>query len=95
MANMHKCSDCGRDTDRLGEYYMVKCHVWKAAQAKKPIRPNKDGGKMLCLTDLEKRAAHALKSSDFADPAHANQRGKRGGSFYVAASGRRVYVKKK
>lgn len=60
------CLDCGVDTNKIDEYYMVKGHVWTQAMGDKP-----DG--MLCIGCLEKRIGRRLQLQDFTE--HMNQHG--------------------
>ncbi len=53
------CMDCGVDTDKSQEYYMLKLPVWRK------INPQIDG--MLCLLCAEKRLGRRLKSTDFSN----------------------------
>lgn len=50
------CFDCGRDTFKLREYYMVRDSLWRKA---------KGGGSMLCITHLERRIGRKLNYTDF------------------------------
>lgn len=54
------CADCGRCTDKLGEFYMVRDDVWLAAG----MTP--DGG-LLCIGCLEDRLGRSLCADDFTD----------------------------
>lgn len=52
------CLDCGIDTSKAREYYMLKDEVWL------PVAP-KTG--MLCVLDVEKRLGRRLDAADFND----------------------------
>jgi hypothetical protein len=54
------CADCGVDTDKIHEYYMVHDVVWQEAGGKRDDM-------MLCVGCLEKRLGRELKPSDFSD----------------------------
>lgn len=62
--NHHKCKDCGVDTARIGEHYMLKDSVWYSAYA------HERG--MLCIGCLEKRLGRQLTKADFND-SHVNR----------------------
>jgi hypothetical protein len=64
------CVDCGADTLRLGEYYMVWRDVWAAAG------PDCDDG-MLCIGCLEARLGRRLSTLDFTDASINFNRGGR------------------
>lgn len=52
------CMDCGKDTYKSGEYYMLLNEIWcKACPT--------DGKGMLRLTCVEKRLGHKLYKNDF------------------------------
>lgn len=53
------CLDCGKDTLKAKEYYMIHNHLWKLAN------PQVHG--MLCLDCLEKRLGRELRPADFTD----------------------------
>jgi hypothetical protein len=55
--NFH-CVDCDKDTDKSGEYYMVRDEVWAASK----IEPH---GGMLCLRCLERRIGREIDGADF------------------------------
>lgn len=48
--------DCGCDTNRNEQYYMVRDGLWRS------VNPNVDG--MLCLACLEKRLCRSLLAAD-------------------------------
>jgi hypothetical protein len=50
------CKDCGFDTHKGNEYYMVQNAVWREA---------KGGRGLLCIQCLEKRLKRRLKPKDF------------------------------
>jgi hypothetical protein len=50
------CRDCGVNTSRIGEYYMVTGEVWQQAGG---------GDAMLCVGCLEKRLGRELRCKDF------------------------------
>jgi hypothetical protein len=52
------CRDCGVDTSKNGEYYMVTNQVWSLAKL---------GRGMLCIGCLESRIGRQLKPADFMD----------------------------
>ena len=54
------CADCGRDTVKMGEFYMVRDAVWFAAE----IGPSSG---MLCIGCLERRLGYKLEAGDFTD----------------------------
>src|SRR5262249_19847375 len=58
------CADCGAGTITLGEYYMVKDHVWAYAWAgqRRPWQLD-----ILCIGCLEKRIGRTLMRCDFAN----------------------------
>lgn len=55
------CVDCGVNTRRINEYYMVKNEIWR--------RAHQDGSSgfkgMLCIGCLESRLGRLLKAEDF------------------------------
>lgn len=51
------CMDCGCDTRRNEQYYMVRNGLWRS------VNPKVDG--MLCLPCLERRLARGLRARDF------------------------------
>lgn len=51
------CLDCGKDTGKMGEYYMVKHELWRM------INPQITG--MLCIGCLEHRFGRKLIHLDF------------------------------
>jgi hypothetical protein len=53
-----RCVDCGKDTNKSGEYYMVRDEVWAASK----IAPH---GGMLCLRCLERRIGREVNGQDF------------------------------
>lgn len=53
---MFACHDCGHDTLRMGEYYMVHDDLWWSVVGEEP---------MLCIGCLERRLGFKLESSDF------------------------------
>ena len=53
-----RCVDCGKDTNKSGEYYMVRDEVWAASG----IVPH---GGMLCLRCLERRIGREINIKDF------------------------------
>jgi hypothetical protein len=55
-----ECLDCGRDTNAINEYYMVKYDVWKQATGDNP-------NGMLCIGCLEQRIGRHLQRSDFTE----------------------------
>lgn len=57
MKRTSNCLDCKKNTDALGEYYMVHNRLWGRANPK-------DKG-MLCIGCLENRIGRKLKSTDF------------------------------
>jgi hypothetical protein len=57
------CLDCGENTARLDEYYMVRGEVWRFAV---PV-----GRGMLCIGCLEHRIGRKLRPRDFT-PARVN-----------------------
>jgi hypothetical protein len=52
------CMDCGVDTHKIGEYYMVKDDVWESAVS---------GRALLCVGCLETRLGRRLLSADFSN----------------------------
>jgi hypothetical protein len=52
------CVDCRKDTNKSGEYYMVRDEVWAASG----ITPH---GGMLCLRCLERRIGREINIEDF------------------------------
>lgn len=52
------CMDCGKDTYKSGEYYMLLNLIWRR------ICPT-DWKGMLCLTCAEKRLGRKLRGNDF------------------------------
>jgi len=64
------CIDCGVNTRKIGEYYLVNDDVWAAAGG----TPNVTGvltSEMLCIGCLEKRIKRRLRPNDF-PPVEAN-----------------------
>jgi len=69
----YDCKDCGKDTNKLDEYYMVHSSVWGAAgmetnEAYEQGLTNTrlpDG--MLCIGCLENRLGRRLTPVDFTD----------------------------
>jgi hypothetical protein len=63
------CADCSIGTYTIGEYYMVKKHVWEQAWAgrRKPWHGKIDGQEILCIGCLEKRIGRKLTACDFID----------------------------
>jgi hypothetical protein len=63
MEHKHKstrpylCMDCRVDTSKIGEYYMVQDHLWRA------VNPKIEG--MLCVGCLEKQLGRELNFTDF------------------------------
>ena len=53
------CLDCGKNTFKAEEYYMIHNHLWRRANPK--VRG------MLCLDCLEKRLGRELRPADFTD----------------------------
>jgi hypothetical protein len=53
------CMDCGIDTGRIDEFYMVTDEVWQSVT--NPI----DSTGMLCIGCLEQRLGRTLKPDDF------------------------------
>jgi hypothetical protein len=53
------CSDCGIDTNKNNEYYMVQDKIWKESKVPKKA--------LLCIACLEKRLGRMLKKADFSD----------------------------
>lgn len=53
------CIDCGVNTSKIDEYYMLKTSIWKR------ILPSIKG--MLCIGCAERRLGRKLRPSDFAD----------------------------
>ena len=65
--NRFGCIDCGIDTDKIGEYYMLRDEVWNAAV------PEERG--MLCIGCVEARLHRRLTSADFTfAPNHSSPR---------------------
>jgi hypothetical protein len=62
------CHDCGRDTDLIGNDYIVHNALWAATGLKEY------GGYYLCLDDLAKRLGRPLAVEDF-HPTGLAQRG--------------------
>jgi hypothetical protein len=59
---MFGCIDCGINTNRIGEYYVVSDSVWAEAIG----NPSPDGlDGMLCIGCLEKRIGRRLRPCDF------------------------------
>lgn len=59
--NMFDCNDCGVNTSKINEYYMVYKPIWKEA-----LKEEKDDGDfMLCIGCLEKRLNRKLNAWDF------------------------------
>ena len=50
------CLDCGTDTGKAGEHYMLEDEVWSSCAPKTG---------MLCIGCLEERLGRELKGSDF------------------------------
>ena len=57
------CMDCGVDTGRIGEHYMLNDNVWNQ------IHSSNQG--MLCIGCVEKRLGRKLNRSDF-NNSHVN-----------------------
>jgi len=53
------CVDCGMDTGKKGEYYMVHDKIWMLSGL------GSYNSKMLCLNCLEKRIGRPLTKDDF------------------------------
>lgn len=51
------CMDCGVDTGKIGEHYMLKDHVWFSV-----VESNKG---MLCVGCIEQRLGRRLIADDF------------------------------
>lgn len=67
-SGLFRCIDCGVDTNRTNEYYMVHDHIWTAAF--KDGTPTDHSGKptgMLCVGCLESRLGRELGPDDFTD----------------------------
>ena len=63
------CLDCGADTDKNEQYYMLRDGIWRS------INHKRKG--MLCLTCAERRLGRPLVGADFsAAPVNAMQAGK-------------------
>jgi hypothetical protein len=60
MMSLFSCIDCGVNTRRLREYYMLRDEVWLQTGL------GFDDGK-LCIGCVEKRIGRRLKPSDFID----------------------------
>jgi hypothetical protein len=71
MRTRYCCMDCGTDTSRAGEYYMVRRELWKL------LAP--EGRGSLCIGCLERRFGWTLKWCDFT-PCRLNEGAKEG--FY-------------
>ncbi len=54
----HQCEDCGHDTRRMGEYYMVQHAVWDEAISSR-------WADMLCIGCLEDRIGRRLTAAVF------------------------------
>jgi hypothetical protein len=59
------CADCGVNTSRIGEWYMVKDAVWEQAWPGTP-RIGTDYLHILCIDCLERRLGRTLAAYDFA-----------------------------
>ena len=55
--NRFGCIDCGVDTSKIGEYYMLRDEVWKAAVP--------EDRRMLCIGCFEARLHRRLTPADF------------------------------
>lgn len=65
-----RCDDCGEDTDKINEYYMVKDEIWEKAGASEwPewVKELKEDPDLLCIGCLEKRIGRQLTKQDFAE----------------------------
>jgi hypothetical protein len=56
------CMDCGIDTGKIGEFYMVAKEAWEAA-----VPDSFDRTGMLCIGCIERRLKRTLRSDDFID----------------------------
>ena len=66
------CTDCRVDTTSIGEYYVVRPELWRAAKGKG----------FLCINCLEKRLQRTLSRPDFMDcPANTSFKIKRSPSL--------------
>jgi hypothetical protein len=66
MRTSFKCIDCRVDTSKIGEYYVVRNSVWKAATSRD------ERSRMLCIGCLECRLKRQLTCADF-EPCDANE----------------------
>jgi len=77
---MYKCIDCGVDTQKIDEYYIVHNWVWNEAMPMTPINAIyiedgkvktdvllRQGKGMLCIGCLERRLRRKLTKKDFLD----------------------------
>lgn len=55
------CLDCGIDTDKNNEFYMIHDHLWEQAVPNKHQRENR----VLCIGCLEERLGRKLLPNDF------------------------------
>ncbi len=54
------CMDCGEDTDKMHEYYMVHDYLWNRAVPRQRQRR-----RQLCISCLERRLGRRLARRDF------------------------------
>lgn len=52
------CGGCGCCTKKVGEYYMVHCHIWRQVY---------EGVRFLCVACVETRLGRELSPEDFTD----------------------------
>jgi hypothetical protein len=64
---LSRCADCAVGTHTLGEWYMVKDHVWEQAWAgrRKSWHGKIPGQEILCIGCLEERIGRTLTRHDF------------------------------
>lgn len=76
MGERHLCEDCGIDTDKIGELYMVHNEIWDAVKGIVYLVYDQDGvciGRageglgMLCVSCLETRMGRELTAADFTE----------------------------
>jgi hypothetical protein len=62
------CDDCGVGTLTIGEYYMVKDHIWELAWAdRRKTWHEVRAQQILCIGCLEGRLGRTLTARDFSD----------------------------
>jgi hypothetical protein len=59
LENTFDCKDCGVNTSKIGEYYMIHTDLWKQ------VNQGVDDTGMLCLGCVEERLGRKLNRRDF------------------------------